>query len=144
MVSYIFFVRNVRYIQFSMNSLDRGFDVALTASLLSDAPRPGLRMGAALYSGSRLLSVGFNRWHTHPKSDNRNFNQSLHAEHVALLRRQHFDNPKNLILYVARKRSDGIFGCSKPCNNCQQLCSIAGVSRIRYFDTHGKVKELVL
>lgn len=128
-----------------MKQIERGLSVALAASLLSDAPRTGLRLGAALYSGSRLLSVGANRWSTHPDSDNNDvFCRSLHAEHCALVRRQHYDVPSRMTLYVARRREDGSLGCSKPCQNCMALARLAGVRRIWFYNTEGKPEEVSL
>ena len=128
-----------------MNQVDRGLSVALAASLLSNAPRVGLRLGAALYHGSRLLSVGANRWSTHPDSDNNDvFCRSLHAEHCALVRRQHYDAPSRMTLYVARRLADGTMGCSKPCQNCMALARLAGVRRIWFYNTEGKPEEVSL
>lgn len=127
-----------------MNQIERGFSVALAASLLSNAPRTGLCMGAALFHGSRLLSIGANRWNTHPASNNENFTRSLHAEHCALVRRQHYDAPSRMTLYVARKREDGSLGCSKPCPNCIALARLAGVRRVWFYDTNGQPKEMTL
>lgn len=128
-----------------MNQVDRGLSVALAASLLSNAPRVGLRLGAALYHGSRLLSVGANRWSTHPDSDNNDvFCRSLHAEHCALVRRQHYDAPSRMTLYVARRREDGSMGCSKPCQNCTALARLAGVRRVWFYDQNGQAKEVLL
>ena len=128
-----------------MNQVDRGLSVALAASLLSNAPRVGLRLGAALYSGSRLLSIGANRWNTHPASDNNDvFCRSLHAEHCALVRRQHYDAPSRMTLYVARRREDGTLGCSKPCQNCMALARLAGVRRVWFYNTEGKPEEVLL
>jgi deoxycytidylate deaminase len=121
-----------------MNQIERGLSVALAASLLSSAPRRGLCMGAALFHGSRLLSVGANRWTTHPASNNEGFTRSLHAEHVALLRRWHYDAPSRMTLYVARKREDGTLGNSKPCDNCVRLCKLAGVRRIYFYNKYGE------
>jgi deoxycytidylate deaminase len=127
-----------------MSQIDSRLAVALAASDMSDAPRIGLCMGAALYSGPRLLSLGYNRWHTHPESDNSGYNVSLHAEHVALLRRRHYDRRGRLTMYVARQREDGSLGCSKPCANCVRLCKIAGVARIWFYDYNGKIEEMSL
>ena len=128
-----------------MNQVDRGLSVALAASLLSNAPRTGLRLGAALYHGSRLLSIGANRWSTHPASDNNDvFCRSLHAEHCALVRRQHYDAPSRMTLYVARRREDGTLGCSKPCQNCMALARLAGVRRVWFYNTEGKPEEVAL
>jgi deoxycytidylate deaminase len=125
-----------------MGRVDRGFNVAFAAALLSDAPRAGLCMGTALYSGNRLLSVGANRWHTHPDSDNTHgFDRTLHAEAVALLRRQHYDTRGNLTLYVARRCKDGNIGNSRPCVNCLRLCRLAGVTRAWFYE-YGARKEI--
>ena len=124
--------------------IERGFETALAASLLSNAPRTGLCMGSALFHGSRLLSVGANRWTTHPASNNEDFTRSLHAEHVALIKRWHYDAPSRMTLFVARKHEDGSLGCSKPCANCIALARLAGVRRVYFYDTEGKPKEIKL
>jgi hypothetical protein len=122
----------------------RGFDASFAAAELSDAPRAGLRMGASLWVGARLLSVGSNRWHSHPASDNNGFNRSLHAEHVAILRRQHYDLPSGrLTMYVARRLADGTVGDSRPCANCLRLLRIAEVRRVWFYEA-GVQRELVL
>jgi len=128
-----------------MNQVERGMSVALAASLLSDAPRCGLRLGASLFHGSRLLSIGANRWHTHPASHNtKEFNRTLHAEAVALLRRAHYDAPRRLTLYVARKHEDGTLGCSRPCANCMALARLAGVRRVFFYNHEGNPEEVLL
>ena len=124
-------------------NVQRGFDAARAASELSTAPRVARKMGAALFASSRLLSVGFNRWQTHPQSDNTNFNRTLHAEAVALIRRKHYDRVGGrLVLYVTRNLADGTVGESKPCANCIALARLAGVSKIYYYDNNGEPKEL--
>lgn len=125
-----------------MNQNDRGFSVAFATAQLSDAPRAGLRMGSALYAGSRLLAVGANRWHSHPASDNQGFCRSLHAEHVALLRRQHFDKPSGrLTMFIARRLADGTIGSSRPCANCLRLLREAGISVVWFYE-NGVRKEI--
>lgn len=128
-----------------MNVVGRGFDTAFAAAQLSDAPRVGLKMGAALYTGSRLLAVGANLYgRTHPASATKEgCNTSTHAEHTCLLKRQHYDVTSKLTLYIARRKADGSIGTSRPCTNCLNLCRMAGVSRIWFFE-HGEKKEIVL
>ena len=127
-----------------MSQTNRGFEIALATALLSDAPRMGLKMGACLMSGPRILAVGANRWCSHPGSDNELFNRSLHAEHCCLVRRQHYDTLGRMALYVARRRSDGSLGCSKPCGNCLALARLAGVRRVYFYSEQGKPEELKL
>ena len=128
-----------------MSVVDKGFDAAFAASVFSDAPRVGLKMGACLMVGSRILAIGANLYsRSHPASRQSDaFTYSTHAEHVALLRRQHYDAPKGrLTMYVARRRSDGSIGNSKPCLNCMRLCNLSGIARIWYFED-GTRKVLV-
>jgi deoxycytidylate deaminase len=125
----------------------RGFDASFAAAELSDAPRAGLRMGASLWVGARLLSVGYNLYgRSHPASANTGgFLRSTHAEHMCLLRRRHYDRMSGkLTLYVARMRSDGSFGCSKPCANCIKLCKVAGVVKVWFLGYNGKAEEMTL
>lgn len=128
-----------------MSQIDRGFDTAFAAAMLSDAPRVGLRMGASLYTGNRLLSVGANLYgRSHPASRKaEGFLCSTHCEHVALVRRQHYDVTSRLTLYVARRRSDGTVGNSRPCLNCLKLCKLAEVGRVWFYE-NGARKEITL
>ena len=128
-----------------MSQMRNGFDTALAASFLSNAPRQSLRLGAALFAGARLLSVGCNLYgRSHPASNNgKEFVRSTHAEHQCLLRRQW--NPiGNLTLFVARRLASGEIGCSRPCANCMALARLAGVRRIWFYNAEGKPEEVTL
>jgi len=101
-----------------------------------------------MFSGNILVSIGFNKWgHTHPKSRELSreyaFDRNLHAEHAALLKRQHY-NDSSLIVYVHRENIDGTPVCSKPCANCAFLMKEAGVRRVRFYDIEGNPSEMVL
>ena len=110
----------------------RGFEAARAASLLSNAIH-ARRMGAALFAGATLLSVGYNEYNkTHPQSPR----HTIHAEHRALLRRQYRTN-NNLTMYVYRETTDGKPASSRPCENCLRLMREAGVRVVKYFDAEG-------
>lgn len=116
-----------------MSAINRGFDAAFAACELSDAPRTARKMGAALFSGSRLLSIGANLYRrSHPKSHA--ICTSTHCEHVALLKRQHYTINGAMTLFVARRIADGSAGNSRPCPNCIELCRLAGVTRIWFYE----------
>lgn len=118
----------------------RGFSAARAASLNSVAPRHARRVGAALFSGSVILSIGHNTYsHGHPKALKLG---NIHAEHRALLRRQHYDPRGNLVLYVYRETADGRQANSRPCDNCLELMKEAGVRIVRFIDIHRKPCEL--
>ena len=128
----------------------RGFSTARVASECSNGPTIGYRLGAALYSGSNLLSIGFNDWYrTGPWSVRGLYNGNLHAEIMALLKRRYYDNPGNLILYVSRTVTDKhhtVFnpGCSRPCDFCMKAIILAGVKKVRFFDENAKAMEIKL
>ena len=73
-------------------SWKRGFDAARAASVHSNGPMPGQKLGAALYAGSTLLSTGFNQWNkTHPNSKFKNYHGNTHAEVMSIIRRWHYN-----------------------------------------------------
>jgi tRNA(Arg) A34 adenosine deaminase TadA len=98
-------------------------------------------MGAAIFSGPNLISFGFNNYNrTHPDSRGKDFDYSTHAEHAAILKIQHYDNKKNLIMYIYRETSFGV-SSSKPCKMCFGKLRGAGIKRVRYFDENGTARE---
>lgn len=111
----------------------RGFDVAKAAREHASAPREGLKIGAALFAKSALLSIGFNTYNvTHPNSaNNKNFNRNIHAEHRAIIKRQHYDNA-TMTMYIYRAHASGKVANAKPCKQCLQLMREAGVTCVRY------------
>lgn len=123
----------------------RGFEAAKAASRYSIAPRIGLKVGAALFAKSTLLSIGFNTFGcTHPDSFRTDeWHRNIHAEHRAILKRQHYSD-WNSVMYVYRERSDGTAGNCKPCVTCQMLMIEAGVRRVRFINAHGKMEEITL
>lgn len=126
----------------------RGFDVAKAASAHSNAPDIRTKMGAALFSGSRLVSVGFNIYYkSHPEhlihGRNEKYFENIHAEQAALIKRKHYEDT-NLTMYVWRELSSGEAASSKPCEMCQSLMRGAGVKKVRYITNDGKWSELKL
>ena len=126
-----------------ISSWKRGFDAANAARLYSNGERPGRKLGAALFSGSTLISIGFNTFtKTHPVVKFDKYYKNVHAEHAAIIKRQHYDNGNNLILYVYREDHSGKPVCSKPCSSCQSILRLANVKRVRYIDETGKHNEM--
>ena len=129
-----------------MNSISKswqkGFAAARAASHHSNSSRISRRMGAALFSKSILISIGFNVYgHTHPNSADKK--TSIHAEHKAVLKRQYYNN-SGLVLYTYRETADGLPACSKPCLTCQQIIREAGISKVRFVDSQGGYAEMFI
>lgn len=105
-------------------------------------------MGAALFSGSRLVSLGFNVYYkSHPDHlihglDKRHY-ENIHAEQSALIKRKHYED-NNLIMYVWRESSNGDPAISKPCPMCVSLMKHGGVRRVRYIEEDGSWAEMKL
>ena len=122
----------------------RGFEAAKVASLHSNAPRSGLKMGAAIFQKGALVAVGFNSYNkSHPSVQGKAFDWNTHAEQAALIKRQHYSSHGD-VLYVYRETFDGKLGCSKPCVRCEHFIRLAGIKKVRYIDTDGSFKELKL
>jgi cytidine deaminase len=115
----------------------RGFEIAKTASLHGIAPRKSRQVGAALFSGSKLVAIGMNRYnYTHPEAK-----WGIHAEHSALIKRRYYTD-QNLIMYVYRELADGKPACSKPCLTCLHLIKESNVRAVRFIDENGVFKQI--
>lgn len=120
----------------------RGMQVARAASMLSNASRRARRVGAALFAGNRLLSIGYNTFGcTHPRAQKY---CNVHAEQRCLLRRQYYENNGRLRIFVYRELASGQPACSKPCLNCIGLLKEAGVHLALYMDAAGTFVEVPL
>ena len=121
----------------------RGFDAAQAALQHAVPPRgsTALRMGAALFCGANLVSIGFNDCsRSHPDTKLK----MIHAELMALIRRRHYDDPDNLVMYVYRQSALGKPACSKPCPMCMACMVTAGIRRVRFVDSRGRYAEIKL
>ena len=127
-----------------IKSWKRGFEAARVARLHSNGERPGRKLGAALFSGSNLISVGFNTYgKTHPRLKYATFEKNVHAEHNAIIKRQYYTN-SNLVIYVYREDHAGNPVCSRPCSTCLSILTLANVRKVRYIDEKGQFVELTL
>lgn len=129
-------------------SITRGFEAALVASNHSDGLQRRLRMGAAIYAGSRLLSIGFNQYQkTKPGNkffkvgENgviKEFLKTIHAEQTALIKIRHRDYSNNkLSMYIYRADSNGNPATSAPCPMCQEMISSYGINTVHFIAPGG-------
>ncbi len=97
------------------------------------------RVGAAIFNGPRLVSVGWNSKKTHPGMDSR-YNWQ-HAETSALIGTSKLCLVR-CVIYVVRLTKGGNLGISKPCKLCQRMLADVGIKKIRYVNREGKIERL--
>lgn len=112
------------------------FRTAAKACLLSNADHH--KVGAAVYSGKRLLSIGWNHEKSHPKSTTR-YN-AHHAEFTALIGNHKLDLVGSTIM-VTRLTPGGQYLMAKPCPECFKIIKAAGIGRIYYTNENGDIER---
>lgn len=119
-----------------MNRKLRGKRAALHAARLSQFFAH--RVGAALFDGPRLVTLGFNEKKSHP--DNDCFTQ--HAEFNSLKRTRH-RKMNNLVMYIARLTRTDKVSLARPCTECQSKIRRAGIRKVFFTNHAGEMEELV-
>lgn len=117
--------------------LERGMRAAIKAALLSGAEHH--RVGAALFKGKALVSIGWNSKKTHPASLTRY--KAHHAEFACLTGLYKTDLATTTI-FVARITKGGNIGMSKPCDACSSLLRASGIKKVFYTNNKGEIERL--
>ena len=113
----------------------RFFQLAQKISKHSDHPQH--KLGAVIVKKNRVVSMGFNKNKTHPKSTHI-FNR-IHAELNAILKAQ--ENIEGASIYIYREQLNGTLGLAKPCKSCQSIIMKAGIISIHYTSYDGYISE---
>lgn len=92
---------------------------------------------AVIVKGGRVLSIGRNRYKTHPKSSEEEFSRSVHAEMDAIWKVKDKSILQGATIYVARKGRNDLPGMSCPCAKCQEIISKHGMRRAVFTTDHG-------
>lgn len=98
------------------------------------------RHGALVVKSGRVVGQGYNRVINNPMlfpDDMFNDHKehiSIHAE-VAALNQVSPEVAHGAVLYVARTRSCGAPGMSRPCPRCQEAIEKAGIKKVVYSDS---------
>jgi deoxycytidylate deaminase len=112
------------------------FDMAKKIRVKSDHWQHHL--GCVIVKKNRIVSVGFNKLKTHPKSPHK-YN-SLHAEIDALIKA----SPEDLDgahAYVYREKRNGQLGNARPCSSCFSALQEANIKVIYYSSESGYQEE---
>jgi len=92
---------------------------------------------AVIVKGGNVISVGRNRYKTHPKSSEADFTRSVHAEMDAIWRVKDKSRLQGATIYVARKGRNDLPGMSCPCVKCQEIINKHGLRRAVFTTEHG-------
>lgn len=114
------------------------FDLAKKVSRKSD--HRNYHIGAVIVKKNKILSFGFNREKTHPKSL-QPF-QHLHAEIDAIIGVE-YEDLQGSTIYVFRENKQGQLAMSKPCMFCQAAIKQARIKNLCYTVYGGYKKETV-
>lgn len=110
------------------------FKLAKTVSKHSD--HPNHQLGAVIVKGNRVISIGFNKTCTHPKSNHPY--KRLHAEIAAILKAGRTDL-QGACIYVYRENKQGIPSNSMPCASCWSAIQEVGIRQV-YYSVDGTFK----
>lgn len=105
------------------------FELAKKLSAKSDHPKH--QLGVVIVKKDRVLSLGINKYKTHPRSTHPY--RFLHAEMDAIISAK--EDLKNSNAYIYRQTKDGKLGLARPCIHCLKALKEAGIKKI-YFTTY--------
>ena len=88
------------------------------------------RHGAVVKKGGAVQVVGWNRLRNDPEQLHDYSYASLHAE-ADCLKRMNYE-AKGCVLYIARVGKNDQVALSKPCPQCQELMTLAGIKKCVY------------
>jgi len=113
---------------------------AMNVTRLSEHKYP---LASLLYKGSILISVGINKYKSHPRQINHyteKVGASIHAELNCILGASS-DELKGAALYIARRLCDGSSGLARPCASCMKVIEAAKIKRIIFTVYDGFISE---
>lgn len=122
-----------------MNRIQRGIKAAAEAAQFTVHSR--YQVGAAIYVGNKLISIGWNEDKTDPKQ--RSIFRWRHAETAALVGTRKTDLSR-ATMYVTRVTKTGGLRIAKPCKDCQRILRAAGIRRVVFTNRLGKPESMKL
>lgn len=120
-------------------AIRRGMKAAEKAAMLSTSPCH--RVGAALFRGNKLISIGFNSTKSHPRSST--LDGMHHAEFACLMGLWKYSIVGSVV-FVLRLTRANRKGISKPCPECHKLLEMLGVKKVFYINKAGDVEGMKL
>lgn len=110
---------------------------SLAKKLSKQSTHPKHQLGAVIIKGNTVLSIGFNKYKTSPRSNHPW--AFIHAENSCL---NSLDKSAvGADIYVYRETKSGMLANSKPCKYCYQMLKRAGIRRVYYTVDNGYMVE---
>lgn len=131
-----------------IRKLNTAISIAQDSHFHTNAGRT-IRVGAVIYKGNRVISVGNNSRKGHPVMQEYNkempFHRApfLHAEVSALLACRWKQDLRGASIYIARCLNNGGYGLARPCPACLKAIADAGISKIIYTTDYGYAVEYI-
>lgn len=99
-----------------------------------------VHIGAVLFKGKRIISVGHNAIRTSSISPKHKlFHNSLHAEQACLLNLDWTKLKGSSILVVKVSPTEKRLGMARPCPLCMKLLNFVGIKNIYYSNEDGEI-----
>jgi len=121
-----------------MEYLDKFIELARKLSLNSNHKQHHL--GCVITKKNKIISMGWNKTKTHPKSTAR-FHM-LHAEIDALLGLS-LQDTRGCTAYIYRENKAGKLAMARPCDGCELALKQAGIKKIIYTYDNGILQEKI-
>lgn len=112
--------------------------IKLLKKIKSYSDHPMYKMSCVIADKNQVISIGFNKYKTHPKSLHPwGF---IHAELAAILDNK-FADLKGCTAYIYRETRDGKPAMAKPCPTCMETLKLAGIKKVVYTYNNGHKEE---
>ncbi len=118
--------------------MDHSKFFALAKKISTKSTHSEQKHGCVIVYKNKVVSSGYNKAQTHPKSTH-DFN-NLHAEMAAVIKLKHPSN--KYIAYVYREHKNGVKALSRPCRYCQKFLWWIGVREVWYTVEDGWTIEI--
>lgn len=102
---------------------------------------PIFKVGAVIFDGKRIISVGHNRkgicGKIHPKYQNSK--DSVHAEQSAIIKTKNWNKLCGASIIIVRLNKSGNMSMGFPCEMCLNMINHVGIKHVYYSSYYGEI-----
>jgi len=111
----------------------------LAKRLSEKSDHPKFKLGCVIFKKNNVVSVGFNKMKTHPRSPHHW--KMIHAEFHALLGVSPSDLLGSSVFVYRENHKSGNVGLAKPCKVCEKMLHDVGIKEVYYTTSTGIERE---